>query len=311
MKHPDYDLIISFSQQLYLITATGEDITVALNLLLETCDDQKMKNLIKVITDSMDSTTLTAALEKTGIFDEHYLGVVDVGLVSGRLDSIFLYLSDYYQKEKDNRNLLSKTLSYPLTVTAVMVVVLVILATRALPIFNSIYQSIGSQLSGIGKYSLYFGYFINDYFIYILAIAAIGFILLVIMMRLGKLDFFKSIRLDQQTANDLYALYNLLKAGIILDEAVRLTFGPGVELDQVMANRLTPLELQLINVASNTGNFDQVLEILHKEYDRKTSTKIDRLVTTFEMSFIGGFTVIVAIILLSIILPLFTILINL
>ncbi len=311
MKNQDYDLIISFSKQLYLITSTGEDITGALNILLDSCDDAKMKELISSITGALDSTTLTDALKNTGFFDDHYLSVVDIGLVSGNLDSIFLYLSDYYQNEKDNQNLLFKTLSYPLTVTAVMVGVLVILATRVLPIFNSIYQSIGSELSGIGKYTLYFGYFINDYFIYILAIVAIAFIIILVLMRLGKLDFFKSIRLEQQTANELYALYNLLRAGIILDEAVRLTFGSPVELDQVMAKRLTPLELQLINVASTTGNFDQVLEILHQEYARKTSTKIDNIVTTFEMSFIGGFTVIVAIILLSIILPLFTILINL
>lgn len=311
MKNEDYDLIINFSTQMYLITGTGQTIHNALAMIMDASTDATQKKIVAKIREDLKTMTLSQALSKSGRFDGYYINCIEIGIISGNFSAIFKYLSEYYQTEKANRNLISNTLSYPLAVTAGLVAVLVILATRILPIFNSIYESVGSQLSGIGKLTLEFGYFINDYFIYLLVIVTIIFLIVVLLMKIGKLDFFGPIRSLQKNAQDLYALSNLIQAGIIIDEAVLIAFGTNVPLEEIMAHRLTPLELQLLKVSGTTGNLEEVLDTLYHEYQRKSTQKLNQLVSRFELIFIGGFTMIVAIILLSIILPLFSILINL
>lgn len=308
---PNYHLIHNLSKQLYLIASTGQSYSAGLLLLESKTTQPEFKKILGQICQDLEHAGLVEALENTAIFDDYYLNTIKSGLYSGNLDQVFLHLATYYQRLEQNNQKLRKMINYPATMSLMMVGVLVVLVTKILPIFDDLYLSIGAKLTGLAQLSLQLGFFINDYFIYVLiALFAIAFAVL-LLVRQDKIKIFAPAKELNQTANDLFAFSGLIKSGITFDQAVELTFNQQCGMVEALGSRLEPLELVLLELGLANGTSDKVLAMLVEDYQEKAENKMNEYLEKFELYYSSIFMVVIAVVLLSLILPLFAILAQL
>lgn len=307
----DYDLIINFSKQMYLISTTGQSYLTGLEMLEQSTKQMKMRALLHQIITRLEQTDIIDALKSTGTFDEFYLDLVKTGLYSGNLDEIFLHLTNYYQRLSDNNRKFTRLLSYPFGIITLMMVIMLVMITKILPVFNDLYATMGSQLTGLARLGLQLGYFINDYLVYFLTIFLAAVLGLLILIKLEKVRIFTKAASLNRTANELFAVSTLVEAGVSFDQAAGLTDLSKSGLLDAFSTRLEPMELTLLELGINNGTYQKVLKMLLSEYDRKAQDEMDESLEKFELYFGTGFVIIIAIILLSLILPLFAILAQL
>ncbi|MDD3021764.1 MAG: type II secretion system F family protein [Alphaproteobacteria bacterium] len=307
----DYDLIINFSKQMYLISTTGQGYLAGLKMLEQSTKQINMRTLLQRIITQLEQTDIIDALNCSGTFDEFYLNMVKTGLYSGNLDEIFLHLANYYQRLFDNKKKFNRLLNYPFGIITLMMAVLLVMTTRILPVFNDLYTSMGSQLTGMARWGLLMGYFINDYLVYFLIIFLGAILVLLVLIKSNKVRIFAKAASLNRTANDLFAISTLVDAGVSFDQAAGLIdMGDSGILD-AFSSRLEEMELTLLELSINNGTYEKVLKMLFSEYNLKAQDKMDESLEKFELYFGTGFVIIVAIILLSLILPLFAILAQL
>lgn len=95
-----------------------------------------------------EGTTLSAAMAESGIFPEYVTAMTRIGEQTGRLEETLAALGDYYLENTRTVRLLQQTLTYPCSILALMLVVIVLLLTKVLPVFDGVYASLGSRLTG-------------------------------------------------------------------------------------------------------------------------------------------------------------------
>ena len=307
----DNQLIVNLSKQFYLVASTGQSYQVALELVAHSTKDKQLKTLLDQINRQLNQTDLLGALKSTGLFDEYYLQLVKAGLYSGNLDEIFLHLANHYQRQEDNTRKLRQLINYPLTMSLLMAGLLAILTTKIFPVFNDLYASMGANLTGIAHLCLQLGYLINDYFVYLIIFTAFFVVGFLTLVKLNKIKIFKKAASLTKTANDLFAVVNLIKAGISFEQTTELVFFNKTSLVEAFEDKLEPLELALLELGLTNGTYEKVLAMLLEDYQNKADSKINESFEQFEFYFMTGFVVVVAIILLSLILPLFAILAQL
>ena len=142
--------IADLCKQTALLMHAGVTAGDALNLLSEEEKDEGMRNLLVSMTQEMDAGAfLSQAFENAGCFPAYITGLLQMGEQVGRIEETLNALAAYYeQKERMERQLVS-SLTYPAILLMLMAVVIVILLSQVLPVFNDIYASLGGKLTGV------------------------------------------------------------------------------------------------------------------------------------------------------------------
>lgn len=75
--------------------------------------------------------------------------MVAVGEETGRLEEALSFLADYCEETVRTRRLLKQSLAYPALLFALMLLVIGLLLTKVLPVFDQVYASLGTGLTGL------------------------------------------------------------------------------------------------------------------------------------------------------------------
>ena len=90
-----------------------------------------------------------AALSEAMVdFPAFDVGMVRTGEQTGRLEEALNALAEHYDQRQRTAHMLKTALVYPCTVLALMLVVLGVLVVKVLPVFDKVYASLGSGLTG-------------------------------------------------------------------------------------------------------------------------------------------------------------------
>lgn len=92
-----------------------------------------------------------------GSFEQYALGMIRVGEATGRLEESLDALGTFYEERVRTRQKLKNAISYPGMVFMLMLLVVGVLLTQVLPVFDGVYASLGSRLTGIGAGLLQLG----------------------------------------------------------------------------------------------------------------------------------------------------------
>src|SRR3954469_23984973 len=130
------DLML-FSRQMYTLLKAGVPILRALVGLQESATNPALGRTIKDLRVSLDSgrELSSAMLRHTDVFSPFYTSMVRVGEMTGRLEEIFLRLSQHLDFDRDMRQRVKTALRYPLTVVVVMAVAIGIVNVFVIPVF--------------------------------------------------------------------------------------------------------------------------------------------------------------------------------
>ncbi|BBH25688.1 type II secretion system F family protein [Intestinibaculum porci] len=334
-KQLNNDQIASFTHQMALILHAGISPYEGMAIMKdeETTD---LSTLYASIDASLDAgESLTAALKQTSAFPDYVISMVNIGETAGRLEEVMNGLSDYYERLYDMEQNINTAVSYPLIMIIMMFAVIIVLITQVLPIFNRVFESLGSNVSGFALYLLNLGKGLTTYswiFVGLLVIILVLFFYvrfskkgrqsfidflatshfsrnLSLKMALSKFSSGMSIALssglDMEEALDLSKQlidHKVLRAR--LEEAEKIMKEKDISTGLTQAHVLTGMYGRLIKLGYQTGGMDTIFRDIANAYDQETSEALSHAISIIEPTLVIILSIITGIILLSVMLPL-------
>jgi len=157
-----------FNSELCILFSAGVDIRSALELIEEEQTKEKDKLLFSNIKESIISgSSLSKALEQTGLFTMYEYYSLQIGEESGRLTEVLTELSIFFSKKIQQKRQLTSALSYPAVVFVASFGAIYFMMKFVVPMFSDVFKRFKGELPYItrvivrisdlfGHYSFYF-----------------------------------------------------------------------------------------------------------------------------------------------------------
>ncbi|MEG0365266.1 MAG: type II secretion system F family protein [Coprobacillus sp.] len=328
--------IASFNQQMAMILHAGISAYEGISIMQEDNQDALLKPILHSIQEELQvGQTFYDALLKADAFPSYMLDMIHIGEVSGKLEDVLASLGNYYERLYDNSENIKNAVSYPFIMIIMMLLVVLILITQVLPIFNRVFEQLGSSITGFSKVVLDVGNVLSSYSYIFIGIFIIGIILYFFFTRneKGKENFYNfltrcrltrdislKLALSQFTSGMAIALSSGLNIDQSMDMAKQLVSHKDLKnkIDQAQemlgttdiasslcdAKVLTGMYARLIKIGYKTGGMDSILKDIADRYDNETNERITRLISIIEPTLVAVLSIMVGLILLSIMMPL-------
>lgn len=329
--------ISSFCSQTAMLIHAGITPLEAMSILKndsEGTDGGKIYNAI--FEECRKGVAFSEALKVTGIFPDYCLRLIALGEESGNLDNCLQSLTDYYEKEEAIKSGIKNAISYPLLMIIMMFVVIYVLMSRVLPIFEQVFLELGSDMSGIASSLMRMGESLSRYSWIILLVLAVLLILCLAFTRIPYLrkytNRFKNWFPPTRSFYEKYACQRFasgmamtLSSGIdtftSLDMVSELTGDPrmqekiekckeGIRKGETLAETLvssgifSSLYSRMVSIGFRSGNIDVVMKQIADSYEKETDRRIQNILAILEPTLVIILSILVGLILLSVILPL-------
>ncbi|MGN1159742.1 MAG: type II secretion system F family protein [Lachnospiraceae bacterium] len=329
--------IASFCDQVAMILSAGITPVEGMRILLsDTKDPQGRDILAEILSCCEKGENFYTALSATGVFPDYVINMVKIGEESGCTDTVMRALADYYEREETISQNTKSALRYPLIMIGMMLIVILVLITKVLPIFNQVFIQLGSEITGFSRSLMNLGGHIRSYsiiLIVILAVLAVP-IILATKTKKGRLishgllskfpltrNFFDKMAAGRFASGMALTLASGLDTYQSLDMVAKLVENKSME-DRIMeckrlieggdnfseavakAGIFSNLHAKMIAVGFRTGNIDVVMSKIAESYEKETNDKIYAIIAVLEPTLVIVLSLIVGMILLSVILPL-------
>lgn len=336
-KKMNYEEIASFCSQLSLLLPAGITPYEAIILLHEDTPDVKGKEILEQMEAALkDGLSFHEALKSTSVFPEYVLSMVLLGEESGNLDIVIRKLADYYEQQCSISTSIKNAVSYPIVMICLMLVILAVLLTKILPIFNQVFLQLGSELTGVAAQLMTIGNLIESVSGILIILTILIVIALIMISCIPKLhkkwlfflhtnrltrNFFLGIAyarfanaMSMTTASgiDLFrglSLAKMLVENEIVSEKIDQcteAISSGDYLYEAMkkAGIFQSKHLRMLQLGQRSGETDAVLTKISAYYEEETLTRMQRILGAIEPTLVIFFSLMVGLILLSVIMPL-------
>lgn len=333
--------LIVFARQLSLIINSQLSLHDGLQSISDKTNCNQLKLLVAdVIEDIQNQATLREAFKKhKEQLGDFFINMIDIGEKSGSLVSVLEQIADSLEKEIENNNKIKDAVSYPLLLSFLMLGVVVLLVVKILPMFSDVLESLGGTMPFLTLLILQIASFFSNNLFLIIAIAIGIFVFIGFYKKTikGKY-FFDKLKFKLPVQKQIISAYIatkfarnlsiLIKSGVDIiysmelikpimnnmyvedkmDEAI-INLKKGEELDKIIEELdLFPWVLiKLISIAQHTGHLDNTLEKAAIVMETELDVNLKKLTTVIEPALILLLSVIVGIILISVVLPVISI----
>lgn len=329
--------IASFCSQTAMILNAGITPAEGMNILLSDTKDDKGRAIIEeILATCRQGETFGKALAASGVFPDYVLHMVALGEESGNLDDVMHALAAYYDREEAVAESIRSAIRYPFIMIGMMFLVIFILLTKVLPIFNQVFIQLGSEMTGLSSKLLALGHSLNRYSLLLLVLllvcAAMYFLafktrsgkrisrsfLSVFPLTKGFYDkvaagrFASGLAMTLSSGLDTYSSLDLVSALVenrAMQEKIAVCkkyIEDGDNLSEALnkASIFSNLYSRMVAVGFRTGSIDLVMAKIAENYEKETDKKLQSIISILEPTLVIILSLIVGLILLSVILPL-------
>ncbi|MEO8672538.1 MAG: type II secretion system F family protein [Tahibacter sp.] len=329
--------VVQFTQQLATLLGAGQPLDRGLQILLELPESDKAKRMLERIRDTVRSgAPLSDALEaEHGVFSRLYVNMVRAGEAGGSLDETLRRLADYLERTRALRGNVINAMIYPAFLIGMVFMSMMILLIYVVPQFVPMFKDMDVEMPLITQVVFGIGAVLQNFWWLIV----IGLVMgaawlrkqyagtetrLKLDQRLLKLRVAGDVILKVETARLARTLGTLLKNGVPLlaalaigrnvmsnmalaeaveqaTEEVKRGTGLGYALSQ--SKRFPKLALQMVSVGEESGELDGMLLKVAETFDVEVKNTLDRLLAALVPVTTIVMTVMVAMIMMAIILP--------
>ena len=330
-----------FTRQFSVMIDAGLPLVQCLEIL---ASQQENKFFQKVLTNTRGQVeggaTLSAAMRSSPkVFDALYVNMVEAGETGGILDTILQRLSTYIEKNVKLQRAVKSALVYPVGVLTVAGGVITLLLWKVVPIFATLFAGLGVDLPLPTKIVIAMSDFVGSIFGLLFVIAIAGgifglkvwygtpqgrFVLDTIILKLPVLGILmrkiavarftrtlgtlissgvpilEGLDITARTAGNAVVERALQKVRRSLEEGKSLT--EPLKDSEVFPGMVT----QMIAVGEQTGAMDAVLQKIADFYEEEVDAAVKDLLTALEPIMIVFLGVVVGGVVISMYLPLFT-----
>ncbi len=330
-----------FCRQFVTLSGSGVSIVRSLTMLEDQAENTALKEALHDVRLSVEKgASLAESMHRQNrVFTPMFSSLVGAGEEAGRLEVAFERMAIHYEKSEKLRNVVSKAMVYPAILAVVCVAVIIIMLTRIVPMYASMFEQMGTEMPAVTKALISFSNFFTRFW----WILVIGIALLVLLFRsyiatpkgrwqIDKIKLKLPIigNLNRKTVCAQFSrnLSTLLGAGMPIIRALGVTSETlGNEIykkclkdaeDEVtrgshLADPLTdsglfpPMICNMVRVGEETGSIDTMLEKAADYYEEEVTSATEAAAAALEPVII----VIMALIVIGIIAAVFSPMISL
>lgn len=329
----------AFYTELNVLLKSGLTLKDALTISIEEQKKKKDKERLQFILNSLiEGRSLFESMKLKKDFSPYEYYSIQIGEKTGSLQKVIEQLADFYKRKNAQRRMISSALSYPIIVLITAFLAITFMLKFVVPMFEGIFQQNNKELPSITKFIISLSNYFSSYFyhglVVILILVLVGLIsknknwyrglrtsILIKIPFVG--EFQRKIKLAQFTQS----MYLLTSSKVAILEALELTkkminYLPVEKaLDKVTKQLLTGKSLyesfknqkifdsrmsSLIKVAEETNQNEVIFKRLADQYNEEVDYRAKLISSTIEPIIILVLGSIVAIILISMYLPMFT-----
>ncbi len=336
--------IVTFTTQLSTLQDAGLPIVRSLKILEEQQKPGRFKNQLEEVSSEVEQgSTLSEAMAKyPKSFDKLYISMVKAGEAGGVLDVILRRLAGFMEKSQKLRKQVKGALIYPAAVITVAILILVVIMLFVVPAFEKMFADIGQALPAPTQLLLSTSQAIQTYWY---LIPLIPIFLMVVMKLIARteagekaLDAFKlrmpvfgNIIKKSSVARFCRTLGTLIASGVPILEALRIVkdavgnviISNAIEdvhgsiregdtiADPLRASGIfDELLVNMIDVGEETGELDKMLMKIADNYEADVDVAVEGMSSLLEPLLIVGMGLVVGFIVISLFLPLVSIIKN-
>ncbi len=333
-----------FCEQLGMILDSGISQSDGIRAIALEVENKEYRDVLLRIAEELDlNILLSDALQSSGIFDEYIINMIKVGEKSGYMVQVMSQLAVYYQRMDETKNKIKDAIVYPSILILMMLIVIIILIVQVLPIFQDVLNDLGTGLSSFALTLMNFGQILSQYGLYILIalilVIAGGFARVFfnknnhsLLSNLGKLPFTKKLGNDLAIAQFSFAISLLVNSGYAIEDSldiipnminnnnvkekiatVKSLVNEGISFDEALirANIFKSLYNRMLTIGVKAGRVEETMSKISLEYENEVNSNINTFLNVVEPTLVAISSVIVGFILLSVMLPLMSIMSSL
>lgn len=335
-----------FNQELAALLRSGLPLLQALDLMLERMEDQALRPLLSEVRDRVKSgADLSEAFAAYGdMFPRLYAPTLKAGERSGELESVVRRFIRYYKLMLDARRRTVSALVYPAVLIGLSIAMILVLTFFVVPKFSAFFEDMENDLPLITRIVLgasdagAASPFLVPNYVWLLLVLAAGVLALRAWSRTPgggeRLDAWKlripllGMVLHRFSLSELCrSLATLLTGGMPLvpaleiavsavgNSSIRAALAPRIQM--VREGRpfhsmleesgvVPPMAIDMIKVGEATGSLDEMLSNVSDLFDEQAETRLQRVLTLIEPMMLVFMGVIIALLLISIYVPLFS-----
>jgi type IV pilus assembly protein PilC len=340
---PTQDFMV-FNQEIAALLKAGLPLLQALELMLERMRHPHFKAVLTDIRDRVKSgEDLSEAFAIHGeMFPRLYPATLKAGERSGELESVIRRFIRYMKLLLDARRRVISAMVYPAVLVCTSVAMIIIMAIYVVPKFMGFFDELDAELPLITRIVLGFSQFITGNWPVILIVLVGGLIFLrswgrtpsgrVALDRVKiKVPFMGPVLHRFALAEFCRSLATLLSGGIQLVPAfeiavasvgnsyVRNRIEPNIQMVREgkpfhealeRSEVFTDMSIDMVKVGEATGSLDDMLTNVSDFLDEQIETRMQRLLSLVEPLMLVFMGIIIAILLIAIYLPMFSMLGN-
>lgn len=327
----------AYCLQIALLLKAGVPLEEGLLVMAEDAGSEKEKKMLLLMSDEIEmGEPFFTALDKTRAFPDYIVKMAKLGQQTGTLDQMMEALSVYYEKEYFMMCNIRNALTYPLIMVFMLLVVLFVLFTKVMPVFEHIFEQLGAQISPVSKAAIRLGGAFSCVALAVSIILVLVTGCVYILSRTGKKIMFAEKLANQCKRRSKVAMSVAkrrftaiialtLRSGLELEKGLELAIElvenskvaeqiaicrrqleDGMNYYEAMkcTDMFKGFHIQMIKVGNRSGHLDMVMEQLSEEYELQADVAIDNIISRFEPTLVAILAVASGMVLLSVMLPL-------
>jgi len=333
--------VIVFSRQLATLLRSGISLLPALEILQgQVTTSRVFKKILETIADDIGAgSSFSQAISKhPKAFSDIYCRTIAVGEQSGNLETVLNRMADYHERQGTVAKKIGRSLTYPLLILGVGIVVVIVLMTVVMPKLLGMFTAMGVDLPLPTRILIWLTNFLSGNVLYlVIAAAVLAVVVLWLMKQPSGKRLLDRLRLRipiigpallmGELARFSRTMSVLISAGLSLQEVMAmmpqssnnsvirgaltqvnegLMLGGGLSEPMSRIDVFPPLLVQMVAVGEESNTLDFTLGVVADFYEVTAEEK-----TTAMVGMIGPFLTIamalgVGFVAISIIMPMYT-----
>ncbi len=326
-----------FCEQVAMLIDSGILLHDGIKMLSEKSDDIKIKKVFQSVADELLANgSLEKALKKTGQFPDYMIYLISIGTETGTLDKTMRSLAYYYDRQDSIKENIKSAVLYPFILITTMTAILLFLSIKVLPIFKTILNSLGANLSSIAQIIMSAGNFISRFSTVFAAIILLILVCIIYFTKSNKgktslmnfvwqLKLFETLSLSIFTAsmsttlssgNNIDKAFELSSAGIVnkklkikINECIKLMNTEHLSFADAMekSKLFTGIPLSVLKFSISIGNLDSSMKYVSDMFNDEFEAKLIRKISIIEPISVAILSILIGTVLISVMLPLLSV----
>ena len=333
------DLML-FTQDLGTLLSAGLPVDRALSILASTSENEKMRAIVRDILKIVHGGgSLSEAFARyPGIFRRLYVNMIRAGEAGGVLEAVLERLGIFLEASQDLKDYIKSALVYPVFLVCVGGLSIIILMTYVIPKFSIIFSDMGETIPFSTQMLLALSDVLRNYWWVMIGCVFLVFwgIRRYLRTPRGKINFdryklklpvIRSLIQKLEAARFTRTLGTLIRSGVPILKSLELV--QDIVENSIISDALTTarnrvkegerlsitlsdtgvfpsLAIQMVTVGEETGRLEEMLLKVAENYEKAIKNNIKRLISLLEPAMILVMGVVVAFIVISMLMAIFS-----